>query len=121
MGELKHWGQLTTIDLFECEHSILVNKIALKKFSAELCRKIKMVPHGKPIIKRFGEGSLEGNSMMQFIETSSITAHLDDFNNRNRAFIDIFSCKKFDSKIAVKFCKEFFKAKKVKSRTIFRG
>jgi len=49
--------------------------------------------------------------MMQFIETSSIVAHFDEI--WDRAFIDVFSCKTFDSKVAGKFSKEFFKAKRV--------
>ena len=48
---------------------------------------------------------------MQFIETSSITVHCDEFGNR--AFIDIFSCKKYDHKPVVIFSKKYFKAKMV--------
>jgi len=55
---------------------------------------------------------------MQFIMTSSITVHLDEVNNR--AFIDIFSCKKFDVNIATKFCKDFFRAKSIRYKNLYR-
>ncbi len=56
--------------------------------------------------------------MVQLIETSNIIVHLDEFENK--AFIDIFSCINFDSKEARDFSKDYFGAKKVKCKTIFR-
>ena len=72
-----------------------------------------MIRHGEPHIERFAEGELEGYSAMQFIETSSVTMHFDE--TEDRAFIDIFSCKFFDHAQAEKFCKEFFEGKKSSS------
>jgi S-adenosylmethionine decarboxylase len=68
---------------------------------------IKMKRHGEPLIERFAEGALEGYSALQFIETSSITLHFDE--GQNRAFIDIFSCNCFDYQAAETFCREWFK------------
>jgi S-adenosylmethionine/arginine decarboxylase-like enzyme len=79
---------------------------------------IKMKRYGEAMIDRFAEGPLEGYSMMQFIETSSITAHFDE--EENRAFIDIFSCQFFDASQAVKFSKKFFNAKNYKIKTLIR-
>ncbi len=112
------WGQSLSIDLRECDNSLLTNPEKLKEFSKGICKEIDMVPFGEPIIKRFGEGSLEGYSMIQFIMTSSITVHLDEFGNR--AFIDIFSCKRFDVKKAKNFCKNFFSAQKIRAKNLYR-
>ncbi|MEM4647800.1 MAG: S-adenosylmethionine decarboxylase [Candidatus Pacearchaeota archaeon] len=112
------WGQLLSIDLRECDKNLLKNKKFIKYFCNELCKKIKMKAIGKPIIKRFGEGKLKGYSAVQFISTSSITIHFDEYGSR--AFIDIFSCKPFNTKIAIDFCKNFFKAKKVVWRNYYR-
>ncbi len=114
----KIWGQLMSINLYGCEYSLLTNPKKLKKFCIELCKEINMMPFGRPIIKRFGKGKLEGYSLMQFIETSSITIHLDEIGLR--AFIDIFSCKTFDVNKAKKFSKSFFKAKKINYRNLYR-
>ncbi|MBU0466521.1 MAG: S-adenosylmethionine decarboxylase [Nanoarchaeota archaeon] len=113
------WGQLSFIDLHTCNHDLMKDKKKLGEFCLALCGKIKMKPYGRPIVKRLGKGRIEGISAIMFIETSTITVHLDEFDNR--AFIDIFSCKKFDSEVAKKFCKEFFKAQRVKSKTFMRG
>ncbi len=112
------WGQLLSVDLKGCEHSLLTNPEKLKEFSKRICEEIDMVPFGEPIIKRFGEGSLEGYSMIQFIMTSSVTVHLDEIGSR--AFIDIFSCKRFDVNKAKDFCKYFFKAKSMKHKNLYR-
>ena len=111
-------GQLTIIDLKECDKNLVKDRSALKRFSKLLCDVIDMVPFGEPIIKRFGKGELEGYSMIQLIETSNIAVHLDEFENK--AFIDIFSCKNFNHKRAKDFSKKYFKARKAKCRTIFR-
>jgi pimeloyl-ACP methyl ester carboxylesterase len=50
------------------------------------------------LAKRFGAGKLEGWSAMQFIETSSITIHADELSNR--CFIDVFSCRPFNTEAA---------------------
>jgi len=114
----KVWGQLLSVDLRKCDNSFLTNPKKLKEFSKKICKEIGMVAFGEPIIKRFGEGSLEGYSMMQFIMTSSITVHLDEIGSR--AFIDIFSCKRFDVKKAKDFCKTFFKAKSISCKNRYR-
>jgi len=115
----KIWGQTMSVDLLGCPRNLLTNPQKLKEFINKLCKEIEMVPYGKPIIKRFGEGDLEGWSLMQFIETSTITVHLDEIDLR--AFIDIFTCKKFSVDKARRFCKSFFQAKKIKYKNFYRG
>lgn len=102
------WGKIAVINLYGCNSELIRNKKEIKRFIVSLCEQIRMKRMGKPLIKRFGSGSLEGVSAMQFIETSSITLHFDE--TENRAFIDIFSCKDFDEKEAERFSKEFFRA-----------
>lgn len=114
----KIWGQTMFIDLDGCEYSLLTSRKKLIEFAKKLCKEIKMIPHGKPIVERFGQGKLEGYSLMQFIETSTITVHLDEFGLR--AFIDIFTCKRFNVNKAKKLCKSFFKAKSIRYRNFYR-
>ena len=111
-------GQLTIINLKECDKNLVRDRVALGKFGKEMCKIIDMIPYGEPIINRFGKGKLKGYSMIQLIETSNITVHLDEFENK--VFIDIFSCKNFNPVKAKNFAKMYFKAKKSKCKTIFR-
>lgn len=114
----KPWGQLLLLNLHECDKETLSNEKKLKDFCLELCKKLDTKPFRKPMIKRFGKDLLEGYSLVQFIETSSITIHVDE--SHNRLFLDIFSCKKFDSRLAEDFSKEFFKAIRIKGKLFYR-
>lgn len=97
------------MDLHNCDPALVKNPAAIRRFVKALARELKMHLVGPAVIKRFGHGKLRGYSMMQFIETSTITAHFDE--QGNRAFIDIFSCKTYSGKKVAKFCKKYFKAK----------
>lgn len=116
----KQWGKSAHIDLVDCNHDRLTSAEILEAFVKGVVSKIGMVAHGPCYIERFGteEDSLEGYSAMQFIETSSITVHLDEVGNR--AYIDIFSCKDFDAQEAFEFCKQYFEAQSGKVTTLDR-
>ena len=52
------------------------------------------------------------------IETSSITGHFSE--HWKKAYINIFSCLKYDHELAEKFTKEYFGAKTIKSKLLVR-
>lgn len=112
------WWQIAIINVYNCKKEKLTDKDYLKQFAAKLCKQIDMTPHGEPMIQRFGVWDLEWYSMLQFIETSSITVHLDEFGDR--AFVDIFSCKEFDSEAAAIFTKQYFAGAEFTHKTIYR-
>jgi len=109
----KSWGLLASINLYGCDKEKITTPCIMRDFIKKLCAEIDMKPHGDTLIDKFAEGSLEGYSLMQFIETSSITIHFDD-KIGDRAFIDIFSCKYFDAEKAGAFCKEYLQAGSIK-------
>lgn len=106
------------MDLHGCHPEYIRQPRKIRQFVVELCDSINMKRYGPTMVKRFGEGDLEGYSALQFIETSSVTIHFDE--GKDRAFIEIFSCKYFDPQEALKFCKKFLEAKKAKSRHFLR-
>jgi S-adenosylmethionine/arginine decarboxylase-like enzyme len=89
------WGMLAAIDLHGCERSLLEDPGTLRRFVPSLINAIGMRAHGPLMLDRFGDGELEGWSALQFIETSSITVHTDEVCGR--CFVDVFSCRPFDS------------------------
>ncbi|MBS3073207.1 S-adenosylmethionine decarboxylase [Candidatus Pacearchaeota archaeon] len=116
---MESWNGLSThINLRNCDPNLIRNPKEITSFITKLCSIIKMKKYGKTQIKRFGKGDLEGYSAFQFIETSNISIHFEEA--KNNAFIDIFSCKKYDFKKAAKFSKDFFKAKKVSFKILHR-
>ena len=114
-----YWGELI-LDLYDCNPKIIRSKKKILEYTNKICNLIKMKKYGKPLIERFGFGKdfTVGYSLVQLIETSSITAHFSELCNR--AYINIFSCKLFNHKIATDFTKKFFKAKKFKNRILIR-
>jgi len=113
MEEGALWGILTSIDLFGCDPDLIDSEEAVKKFAIELCDLIDMKRYGDCQVCRFGSGDKEGLSFMQLIETSLISGHLS--NELGSAYIDCFSCKYYDPKVAIDFAKAFFHAKEVRS------
>ena len=109
------WGYNALIDLYNCDADLIKDHQKIKEFVSEICKVIDMKPYKDTMVERFGDGDLYGNSFIQFIETSTIIGHFDE--TQNRAFIDIFSCKNFDSHKAEEFSKQFFKA--TSSRLLF--
>ncbi|PIN75208.1 S-adenosylmethionine decarboxylase [Candidatus Woesearchaeota archaeon CG10_big_fil_rev_8_21_14_0_10_36_11] len=112
------WGKSVSIDIHTQDNALLKDKKAIKRFVKELTQELNMKRVGPTRVKRFGHKKLRGYSMIQFIETSSITAHFDE--KGNRAFIDVFSCKEYSAQKIVRFCKSFFNATKVKSTVLDR-
>jgi len=113
------WGELI-LDLYDCDPKIIRSKKKILEYTNKICNLIKMKKYGKPFIERFGFGKdfTAGYSLVQLMETSSITAHFSELCNS--AYINIFSCKLFNYKIAAEFTKKFFKSKKLKKRIIIR-
>jgi len=119
-GVKKIYGKELILDLFECDPKIIRSKKKILEYSNKICNLIKMKKYGKPICERFGFGKdfTAGFSLVQLIESSLVSGHFSEL--WNRAFIDIFSCKLFDEKMATNFTKKFFKAKKIKNRVLIR-
>ncbi len=118
-AEIRPWGLHAVVDLYGCDPHKIKDPAEIERYVVELCDLIDMKRYGKAMIERFATGYYEGVSLLQFIETSSVTAHFDE--QENRAFIDIFSCKPFDTEQAANFSKDFFKARSSNLRTLIRN
>jgi len=117
----KHiYGYELIMDLSECDIEIISSPNKLKEYVNKLCMLIKMKKYRDTIICFFGEQQThtKGYSLVQLIETSSIVGHFSEL--WRTAYLNIFSCKEFDPKIAKEFTKKFFKAKTLRSRFITR-
>lgn len=115
--EKKHWGFHLMLDLDGCNDNIKNGK-KLKEFIKDLVDAIDMIAVGKPTMKRFGRDGLMGYSIVQLIETSSITFHL--IEETMTAYLDVFSCKDFDQQTVVDMVKEMFEPEHIKKKFIYR-
>ncbi len=116
----KIFGYELVLDLFECDTDVITSKKKLQEYVDKLCKLIKMKKFGKVLLPYFGEKEkfTKGYSLVQLIETSSITGHFSDY--WKTAYINIFSCRTYDQKLAKKFSREFFGAKRAKSTFLIR-
>jgi len=113
------WGILSSIDLYDCTPETIRDAAKIKQFVAELCVLIDMKRFGETQVVYFGDDEkVSGFSMTQLIETSLISAHFA--NLTNTTYLDVFSCKYYDSEKAANFAKEFFGAKEVRLQVINR-
>ncbi|OHB09951.1 MAG: hypothetical protein A3G05_01365 [Candidatus Zambryskibacteria bacterium RIFCSPLOWO2_12_FULL_45_14] len=108
-GYKGNYGLEEIIDLKGCDLSDL-DRPKLSKFFIDLCDLIKMKRHGDPV---FWEDTsniphLRGVSGFQFIETSNVVCH--PLPLLNAVYINIFSCKEFDTDKALNFCKKYWGA-----------
>jgi len=103
------WGWSTSIDLKNCNPSFIRSALKIEEFTIALVELLEMQAYGEPTIVRFGKDPrVKGFSLVQLIETSCITAHFAE--DTNSIYLDIFSCKDYDSVQAAVFTKDFFEA-----------
>jgi len=117
----REFGAELILDLHDCDPAVIRSRKKLEEFARKLVRRIRMVPYGKPFLAHFGHKDpvTSGYSLVQLIETSSITAHFSE--GKNSVYLNIFSCKHFDKDDAKEFCKAFFKARRARNRYIVRA
>jgi S-adenosylmethionine/arginine decarboxylase-like enzyme len=113
------WGILAAIDLYGCDPGLVRSEEFLREVGIKLTEVVGMKRYGDPQVYRFGIGDLEGLTLVQLIETSTITIHCDETDNR--VFIDLFSCKHFESKDACDFLVGTYKARDYYLREFLRG
>ena len=113
------WGILSSIDLYGCDPDKIRDADLIKKFVVELCDLIEMKRFGETVVVHFGEDEkVAGYSMTQLIETSLISAHFA--NLTNTTYLDVFSCKYYDSQVVADFAKDFFDADEVRLQVLNR-
>ena len=114
------WGMSTSVDLYDCNPSIIRDAEKIKEYVKQLCDLLEMKTFGEFLVVHFGEDpKVSGFSMTQLIETSLISGHFA--NNTNAAYLDIFSCKWYDAEKMAQFSKDFFGARGVRYKVSKRS
>lgn len=103
------------------------NRKAIRTYFRQLCELIDMEPEALhfwddfrlPQEKRQTNPKTKGTTAIQFILTSNITIHTLD--KLGSVFVNIFSCKEYDTNQAKDFTVRFFGAQAHKATVIERG
>ncbi|WP_420094716.1 S-adenosylmethionine decarboxylase [Nocardia asteroides] len=97
------------IDLYDCDPDLIQDSAHIRQFVEELCLTLGFRRFGECNIVHFGErAEIAGYSMTQLIETSLVSAHF--VNEAKSIYLDIFSCKQYDSDLAASIASRSFKA-----------
>lgn len=112
-----HYGQHLMLTATGCNDA-LIDLNGINDFIKELVIKIDMVAFGAPIIARFGQGDEIGISAVQLIETSAITLHTND--KYRDLYLDVFSCKEYNSWDAVKVVENIFQPTGLSFEGVYR-
>jgi S-adenosylmethionine decarboxylase len=103
---MSYWGYHLILDCSGCNKNIS-NADVIYDFVDELVNAIDMKAVGEPIIEMLLKGEdNQGYSLMQLIETSNICGHFVDKDKS--AYIDVFSCKEFDTNTVKDVIEKFF-------------
>jgi S-adenosylmethionine/arginine decarboxylase-like enzyme len=114
------FGWELLLDLYDCDLDAISSRESIANFAVKVCECLQMRRFGEPFIEHFGHDKLEtaGYSLVQLIETSSVVAHFSE--HKRTAYLDIFSCKPFDSDQVAQFSQRFFGARRTTKRFIER-
>jgi len=113
------WGKHLILDCAGCNFFLINDQTNIRKFIKELARRIDMTVHGEPQIEFLLPGTdNEGYSVLQMITTSNISIHF--VNSTKEAYIDVFSCKDFDTNVAIAVVTEYFEPTAVRSTILTR-
>ncbi len=121
----KAYGFELILDLHDCDVSKF-NRKSLDGYFKKLCKAIEMQKCERYWWDDVGVAEEEkqtsphtkGTSAVQFLLTSTIVVHTLDL--LGAVYVNIFSCKSFDKKVAEKLTKEFFGAKEIRTHFIER-
>ena len=119
------YGFELIMELHGCDVSKF-NRTSLDNYFETLCKAIGMMKCERYFWDDVGASPEErqtsphtkGTSAVQFILTSTIVVHTLDL--LEAVYINIFSCKRFDRKVAEQLTREWFAAKECKTHFIER-
>ena len=107
----RYWGYHLILDCAGCDRYAIRDYDTIYKFAKQLVKDIDMVAYGEPQIVNFGTGDKAVYPLVHLIETSNICAHFT--NEDNAIYLDVFSCKPYDSDVDRDQIIEFFMPKQI--------
>jgi S-adenosylmethionine/arginine decarboxylase-like enzyme len=113
------WGYELVLDCYDADQDLIRSRVNIEAFAKVLVKKIDMVAYGNPLLVHFGSDDKMGFTLVQLIETSNITAHFSE--DTGNFYLNVFSCKEFDTEVVVEVVKHFFGPKTIDKRFLERG
>ena len=103
---MTYWGTDLAIDAGVCNPSSIRDAEHIKEFARDLVDAIGMKAYRDPLVVHFGTDGKMGYTLVQLIETSSITCHFAE--DSASLFLNCFSCIPFDKMVVREMVKKYF-------------
>lgn len=121
-NEKNYFGQELVVNLYDCDLAKISSEDEIRQFVVTLVDEVlKMKRYGEAHIPHFGHDDpiTSGYSLVQLIETSSVTGHFSE--HKKSAYLNIFSCAWYDADKTAAFCQDFFGAKRAEITLLKRS
>lgn len=111
---MTYWGYHQILDVGGCAKALMSDRQNVYLWITNLVKAIDMEPIGEPRIEYTAAHDINkaGFTAVQIIVTSSIVAHFIDATGQ--IYIDVFSCKKFNTDVVKHSIKQYFRAEKMR-------
>lgn len=117
---MKTWGKESTHDVRGGKLEAVQSGEVITEFAKELVEAIDMVAYGDPQVVHFAahDPTKGGYTLVQLIQTSSITGHFVDSNGD--FYLNVFSCKDFDENVVNALIVKYFDPSAIKTNVYSR-
>ncbi|MFA4907002.1 MAG: S-adenosylmethionine decarboxylase [archaeon] len=109
------------LDLNDCNPEILNDLETCFKLLSELPLQIKMTKITQPYVFRYNADDPEESGITGVVIIAESHISLHTYPKKKFVFVDLFSCKPFDTEMAKNYVVNFFQSKSVKSFIRERG
>lgn len=110
-----------TVDGYGGSADALADKRVIRAFLESYPDRIGMTRIAQPHITAYQAENPEDSGISGFVLIAESHISIHTFPRRRFAWIDIFSCKGFESQPALDFIRETFKLQRMETRTLQRG
>ena len=121
MTETLGYGPHVMLDLNQCNFEKLNSVECCFRLLNELPDKIGMTKITQPYVFPYQTCQPEDQGITGIVMIAESHISIHTYPKREFAFIDIFSCKPFNTDDAIQFCVQLFESKDPESNIIIRG
>ncbi len=114
-------GRHLIIDAYEVDSGLLENKKKMKRLLDEMPGQLGMRIFRKPVIGEISSPQYPTTGLSGFVILYESHISFHTWPEERYVAIDVYSCRDFDAKEAVRYLKEYLGTKKLKVKSIIRG
>jgi S-adenosylmethionine decarboxylase len=121
MNKEPYFGPHLMLDLSECDHERISDLNFIFNFLNALPDKIGMIKITQPYVFPYSGAIPEDKGITGFVVIAESHLSIHTFVDKGYAFVDLFSCKPFDTDVARDLIVEAFSSRKPEAYMVERG